>query len=162
MHIQKTEKECDGDNGSRAPPRVSGGGGQVTGGSAWEGGAGSGLGQRWGAPRSCWGFKPKGDTVGFCLERYVGGRCQGQAEGLNRKQSHGQGPGAREAAIRILGLEEPPSLRARGGEEESAGPILKEKRVQAFLHPSLRGIKEAIKIAGRCVSCLGNFQSLAF
>ena len=30
------------------------------------------------------------------------------------------------------------------------------------LHSSLRGIKEAIKIAGRCASRLGNFQRIAF
>lgn len=65
----------------------------------------------------------------------------------------------------ILETQDEASLARRGSErKESIGPILKEK------HPSLvsrisrssRGGKEAIKIAGRCASCLGNFQRIAF
>lgn len=74
----------------------------------------------------------------------------------------------REAPVRIpakgagLGEQEqaePGTLDLEG--KESAGPILKEREPNLVSFLLCSSLKEAIKIVGRCASCLGNFQRIA-
>lgn len=149
-------------------PWVSGGGGTPLGEGCLKRGCRQWSGPPWGTPRMLWGFKPRSDTVvGLCWDRHVWWQCLGQVERVGAEdETVGRAPAGRpepgEAAVGTLEGEEhpsPPGWALGGGTRRAHFERSLEVGV---LHSSLRGIKEAIKIAGRCASRLGNFQRIAF
>lgn len=93
-----------------------------------------------------------------------GAAMPGAGGGVGAEDETGRAPHGRPGAWGVLllwtlGVGSILACQA-GCEGHPADPILRESSRAGVSRSSLRGIKEAIKIAGRCASRLGNFKGL--